>query len=114
VTGPEADNPYFEANNDQIQPTGLGTWIKLRTNDHEDVRGVADGSIYLSDRGWLELCWIGDKESLLNSCKTYYLPSGTSLQDIGLRPGTSHAWEDEVFGRIKLLIQPETENSRQK
>ncbi|MCX7418545.1 MAG: hypothetical protein NT013_03280 [Planctomycetia bacterium] len=109
VTGSEVQNPFFEANNNRVQSMGPGKWIKLSTNDHEDVLGVADGSIYLSDRGWMELCWMGEKDSLINSHKTWYLPTGTTLRDLGLRPGTSHTWEDDVFGTVKLLIQPGAE-----
>lgn len=81
----------------------------VSTNDHEDKLGVTNGSIYLSDRGWLEMLWLGEKEALINSHMTYYLPAGTTLHDLGLRPGTSHTWEDDVFGTVKLLIQPGAE-----
>ncbi len=109
VTGSEDKNPFFEAKNAMVVPFGQGKWIKVNTNDNEHEPGVANGSIYLSDRGWLELCWMGEKESLINSHKTWYLPSGTTLHDLGLRPGTAHTWEDDVFGTVKLLIQPGAE-----
>jgi len=109
VTGSEDKNPFFEVKNATVEPYAQGQRIKVSTNDNEHELGVANGSIYLSDRGWLELCWMGEKESLINSHKTYYLPSGTTLHDLGLRSGTAHTWEDDVFGTVKLLIQPGAE-----
>lgn len=106
ATGSDDKNPFFEVKNDRVKLGRDGTSISVSTNDHEDKLGVANGSVYLSDRGWLELCWMGEKESFINSHKTYYLPSGTSLRDLGFRPGTSHTWEDEVFGTVILQIQP--------
>ncbi|MCB9940269.1 MAG: SUMF1/EgtB/PvdO family nonheme iron enzyme [Planctomycetaceae bacterium] len=109
ATGSEDKHPFFEAESVRVEPYGQGKLIKVSTNDQEAELGVADGSIYLSDRGWLELCWMGEKESLINSHKTYYLPSGTTLHHLGLRPGTSHTWEDDVFGTVTLRIQPGAE-----
>lgn len=105
-TGSEGGNPFFEAKNDRVEPYGPGRRIAVSTIDTDQELGLANGSIYLSDRGWLELCWMGEKEGLMNSHKTYYLPAGTTLHDLGLRPGTSRTWRDDVFGTVKLLIQP--------
>jgi serine/threonine protein kinase len=109
ATGSDDKNPFIEVKNDRVELSRDGKSIRVSTNDHEDKLGVSDGSMYLSDRGWLELCWMGEKESFINSHKTYYLSSGTTLHDLGFRSGTSHTWEDDVFGTVKLLIQPGAE-----
>ncbi|MCB9953976.1 MAG: serine/threonine protein kinase [Planctomycetaceae bacterium] len=109
VTGSDDKNPFLVAKHDRVEFGPHGPRVRMSTNDHEDELGVANGSIYLSDRGYLELEWMGEKESLINSHKTYYLPAGTTLLDLGLRPGTSHTWKDDVFGTVTLLIQPEFE-----
>ncbi len=109
TTGDKEDDSFFRADNKQVLLSRSGKMLQLETNQHEDELGIANGSIYLSDRGWLELCWMGEKGSLIGSHKSYYLPAGTTLQDLGLRPGTSKSWEDDVFGRITLMIQPDTD-----
>ena len=106
-TGNEKDHPFFRATENLILHGSRGKIVRVRTNDHEAQLGVAQAAIYLSDRGWMELHWTGDKAKLNDFHTTYFLSAGATLQGLGLRPGTLASWDDEVFGKMTLIVQPE-------
>jgi len=106
-TGNEKDHPFFRVTENLILHGNRGKIVRVRTSDHEAQLGIAQAAIYLSDRGWMELHWTGEKARLNDFHSTYFLSAEATLQGLGLRPGTLASWEDEVFGKVTLIVQPE-------